>query len=158
MGIFDDDDDLLGGLLDFDGDGKTSLDEEFMGYLAFEEMTSPDDESDASEEPAPTYVGGGGADFVDNPYSSWKDDCIEGLDFAVYPESYTSLSDYLDALAAVFNYQTNFNFNFINSGCDSEFEFIESVKQEIEDVTGISQFDYVILSDYFNAANEYFDS
>lgn len=31
------DDDFLGGLFDFDGDGKTSLEEEFLAYCLFEE-------------------------------------------------------------------------------------------------------------------------
>ena len=35
-------DDILGGLFDLDGDGKTSLDEEYIAYKIFEETTCND--------------------------------------------------------------------------------------------------------------------
>ena len=38
--------DLLGGLFDFNGDGKTDLGEEFLAFKMFEEVTEGDDDED----------------------------------------------------------------------------------------------------------------
>lgn len=44
MSIFDDD--FLGDMFDFDGDGKTSIDEEFLAYKMFEESFKDDENDD----------------------------------------------------------------------------------------------------------------
>ncbi len=47
VGLFD-----LGDLFDFDWDGKTSLEEEFLAYMMFEEMqkqSDPDDLDDSDD-------------------------------------------------------------------------------------------------------------
>lgn len=43
MGLFDS---LFGNLFDFNGDGKTTLDEEFLAFNIFEEATKDDDFDD----------------------------------------------------------------------------------------------------------------
>lgn len=55
-------DDFLGGLFDFNGDGKTSIDEEFLAYKIFEETTKEenddidnDDDDEIENDFIPTY-------------------------------------------------------------------------------------------------------
>lgn len=44
------DDDLFGGLFDFNGDGKTDLDEEFIAYTMFQEMQKEEERERYSRE------------------------------------------------------------------------------------------------------------
>lgn len=43
MGLFDDNNyDFFGGMFDFDGDGKTTWNERFLGFMSFEDFTKED--------------------------------------------------------------------------------------------------------------------
>lgn len=48
MSLFNDD--PFGGMFDLDGDGRTDLNEEFMAYKMFEEVTREDDDGDLSDD------------------------------------------------------------------------------------------------------------
>lgn len=47
--------DFFGGLFDFNGDGKTSIDEEFLAYKIFEETTKEESDDENEDDFIPTY-------------------------------------------------------------------------------------------------------
>ncbi len=160
MGIFEtDNDDLLGGLLDLDGDGKTSLDEEFMGYLMAEELLKTAAGTD-EEEDTDTAVYEPEADLSDVVLedTSWRYGCTVGPEFFIDPNDYSSLDDYLLALETEFESQTDNNFYFLPVQCSSESEYVDQVNDEIELETGLDIIDYINQEDYFEAVREYFEN
>lgn len=96
MGLFgNNNNDLFGGLFDFNGDGKTSWDEEYIAYRIFEECTKDDNSSGGS-------YGSYGSDYSGsygnyNRYE-WRESCEDGTEFGVDPEDYETEEEYDDAL------------------------------------------------------------
>lgn len=93
MGLFDENDEgLFGGLFDFNGDGKTTWDEEFIAYKIFEECTKDEDDSDSDFD----------SDLFDDTDDSdkyeWRIFCEDGTEYGVYPEDYETEEEYENAL------------------------------------------------------------
>lgn len=93
MGLFDKNDKgLFGGLFDFNGDGKTTWDEEFLAFKIFEECTKEEDDSDSDFD----------SDLFDDTDNSdkyeWRIFCEDGTEYGVYPEDYETEEEYADAL------------------------------------------------------------
>lgn len=93
MGLFDKNDEgLFGGLFDFNGDGKTTWDEEFIAYKIFEECTKDEDDSDSDFD----------SDLFDDTDDSdkyeWRIFCEDGTEYGVYPEDYETEEEYENAL------------------------------------------------------------
>lgn len=98
MGLFgnNNNNDLFGGLFDFNGDGKTSWDEEYIAYRIFEECTKDDNSSGGS-------YGSYGSDYSGsygnyNRYE-WRESCEDGTEFGVDPEDYETAKEYWEALS-----------------------------------------------------------
>ena len=72
---------FLGGLFDFNRDGKMDLSEQYLAYKIFEEC--------AKEEPK------AGLSFSDD---SWREDCEDGSEYGLDPEDYDSEEEYEEAL------------------------------------------------------------
>lgn len=90
MGLFgNDNNDLFGGFFDFNGDGKTTWDEEYIAYKIFEECTKEDNSSGGSG-----FSGG----FDDSYGYEWRDYCEDGTKFGVDPEDYETEEEYNEAL------------------------------------------------------------
>lgn len=80
MGLFgNDNNDWFGGIFDFNGDGKTTWDEEYIAYKIFEECTKYDNSSGG------LHFSGG---FDDSYGYEWRDCCEDGTKFGVDPEDY----------------------------------------------------------------------
>lgn len=93
MGLFDENDEgLFGGLFDFNGDGKTTWDEEFLAYKIFEECAKEEDDSDSDFD----------SDLFDDTDDSdkyeWRIFCEDGTEYGIYPEDYETEEEYEDAL------------------------------------------------------------
>ena len=93
MGLFDKNDKgLFGGLFDFNGDGKTTWDEEFLAFKIFEECTKEENDSDSDFD----------SDLFDDTDNSdkyeWRIFCEDGTEYGVYPEDYETEEEYADAL------------------------------------------------------------
>ncbi len=93
MGLFDKNDKgLFGGLFDFNGDGKTTWDEEFLAYKIFEECAKEEDDSDSDFD----------SDLFDDTDDSdkyeWRIFCEDGTEYGIYPEDYETEEEYEDAL------------------------------------------------------------
>lgn len=93
MGLFDENDEgLLGGLFDFNGDGKTTWDEEFLAFKIFEECTKEENDSDSDFD----------SDLFDDTDDSdkyeWRIFCEDGTEYGVYPEDYETEEEYENAL------------------------------------------------------------
>ncbi|MDO4563724.1 MAG: hypothetical protein Q4C12_07830 [Clostridia bacterium] len=90
-------DNPFGGLFDFDGDGKEDLDEQFIAYMIFEEVTKKNNNDTSSAD----------FDLLDNdlhlnshtaPDTSWRDYCEDGLEYGVDAEDYETEEEYEEAL------------------------------------------------------------
>ena len=94
MGLFDKNDKgLFGGLFDFNGDGKTTWDEEYLAFKIFEECTKEEDND---------FDNGFDSDLFDDTDSSekyeWRLYCEDGFEFGVDPEDYGTEEEYEEAL------------------------------------------------------------
>lgn len=89
MGLFGNNNDWFGGIFDFNGDGKTTWDEEYIAYRIFEECTQDDNTSDGSD-----FSGG----FDDYARYAWRDYCEDGTEYDVDPEDYETEEEYNEAL------------------------------------------------------------
>ena len=79
MGLFDKNGKgLLGGLFDFNGDGKTTWDEEYLAFKIFEECTKEDDTDD-------DFLSDDLDLFSSRPYSFRTDDKVKIGDTVVVP-------------------------------------------------------------------------
>ena len=118
MGLFgNNNNDLFGGLFDFNGDGKTSWDEEYIAYRIFEECTKDDNSSGGS-------YGSYGSDYSGsygnyNRYE-WRESCEDGTEFGVDPEDYETEEEYNEAL-----YKAKYGWrecceSFLDTGVDPE--------------------------------------
>lgn len=86
MGFFDkDNNSLFGRLFDLNGDGKTTMEEEFLAFKIFEECTKSEDPmlSDNSDH--------------SNMYE-WREHCDDGIEFGIFPEDYENEEEYEEAL------------------------------------------------------------
>ena len=73
------------GLFDFDGDGKTSLGEQWIAYNIFKECTKEDDDDDS-------YL------YDDEEDYSWREFCDDGSEYGISPEDYEEEWEYEEAL------------------------------------------------------------
>lgn len=83
--------DFLGGLFDFNSDGKTSLSEKYIAFRVFEECTKEDRKTnDFFTDPPP----------VSNALEKgdWRSKCNSGFEFGVFPEDYKTEEEYNEAL------------------------------------------------------------
>lgn len=90
MGSSGKDNGFLGGLFDFDGDGKTSMFETFLAYKMFEECTKEDEDEDEDESFDP--------DPDSDTELSWRDFCDSDPEHGIDPEDYESEEEYEEAL------------------------------------------------------------
>ena len=86
MGLFDKNDKgLFGGLFDFNGDGKTTWDEEYLAFKIFEECTKEENND---------FDNDFDSDLFDDADSSdkyeWRLYCEDGFEFGVDPEDYST--------------------------------------------------------------------
>lgn len=131
MGLFDKNDKgLFGGLLDFNGDGKTTWDEEFLAYKIFEECLK-EQEDDADDD--------GFGLFDDSDCSDkyeWRLYCEDGFSVGVDPEDYETEEEYEDALNnAKYGWRENCE-SFLDMGVDpenyeTEEEYEDALEEEI---------------------------
>lgn len=116
MGFFDDDD-IFGGLFDFDNSGDTDVGEELLGLSMageiLDEEFSDDEDEDEDKYEWRDYCEDGSEFDVDpedfeteEEYNSaletamyaWRDYCEDGSDYGIYPEDYDTLEEYLEDL------------------------------------------------------------
>ena len=83
----------LGGLFDFNGDGKTDLGEAFIAYQMFEEYRK---ENDADEDVSLDH----GLDLDLDPSKDdlWRSYREDGAEFGIFPEDYETEEEYSEAL------------------------------------------------------------
>ena len=109
MGFFDDIfGQPFGGMFDMNGDGKTDLGEEWLGYMVIKECMKEEKENSADY----SFSGGSGLlydsleddsldEFVDDEASSvhdWRLYCEDGSDYGIDPDDYDTEEEYLEAL------------------------------------------------------------
>ena len=135
MGLFDKNDKgLFGGLFDFNGDGKTTWDEEFLAFKIFEECTKEEDDSDSDFD----------SDLFDDTDNSdkyeWRIFCEDGTEYGVYPEDYETEEEYENALdEAKYGWRDNCE-SFLDTGVDpedyeTEDEYEEALAEERERIS-----------------------
>ena len=128
MGLFDKNGKgLLGGLFDFNGDGKTTWDEEYLAFKIFEECTKEEendfdndfdsdlfDDTDISDKyewrdyvevdyllgifPEDYETEEEYLEAVNEAKYAWRDTCEDGSDVCIDPEDYENEDEYNDAL------------------------------------------------------------
>ena len=130
MGLFDKNDKgLFGGLFDFNGDGKTTWDEEYLAFKIFEECTK-EEEND--------FDNGFDSDLFDDTDSSdkyeWRLYCEDGFEFGVDPEDYETEEEYEEALnEAKYGWRDNCE-SVLDTGVDPEdFETEEDYEEALEE-------------------------
>ena len=135
MGLFDKNDKgLFGGLFDFNGDRKTTWDEEFLAFKIFEECTKEENDSDSDFD----------SDLFDDTDNSdkyeWRIFCEDGTEYGVYPEDYETEEEYADALdEAKYGWRDNCE-SFLDTGVDpedyeTEEEYEEALAEERERIS-----------------------
>lgn len=94
MGLFDKNNKgLFGGLFDFNGDGKTTWDEEYLAFKIFEECTKKE-ESDYDSDLDSDLL----SDTVLSDKYDWRLYCEDGFSYDVDPEDYEAEEEYEEAL------------------------------------------------------------
>lgn len=100
MGFFDD---LFKSPFDFNGDGKVSLDEEWIAFNIMQECMKEDKSTSGSFSVNDDYEDD--TDLLcseedDNTVldTSWRDFCEDGSEYFIYPEDYDTEEDYIEAL------------------------------------------------------------
>ena len=68
---------IFGGLFDFNNDGRTDAGEEWIAYQIMREVMEPQDSG-------PAY--------------DWRDTCVDGSEYGVYPYEYDTGAEYLEAI------------------------------------------------------------
>lgn len=95
MGLFDKNDKgLFGGLFDFNGDGKTTWDEEYLAFKIFEECTKEEEKDFDNDFDSDLFDD---TDISDK--YEWRLYCEDGFEFGVDPEDYETEEEYEEALA-----------------------------------------------------------
>ena len=130
MGLFDKNDKgLFGGLFDFNGDGKTTWDEEYLAFKIFEECTK-EEEND--------FDNGFDSDLFDDTDISdkyeWRLYCEDGFEFGVDPEDYETEEEYEEALnEAKYGWRDNCE-SVLDTGVDPEdFETEDEYQDALEE-------------------------
>ena len=86
MGLFDD-------LFDFNGDGKTTWDEEYLAFKIFEECIKEQGEDLNDDFDSDLSDDAGGSERYE-----WRLYCEDGTEFGVDPEDYATEEEYAQAL------------------------------------------------------------
>lgn len=68
---------IFGGLFDFNNDGRTDVGEEWIAYQIMQEVMEPQDSG---------------------PVRDWRDTCVDGSEYGVYPYEYDTEAEYLEAI------------------------------------------------------------
>jgi len=130
MGLFDKNDKgLFGGLFDFNGDGKTTWDEEYLAFKIFEECTK-EEENDFDND--------FDSDLFDDTDISdkyeWRLYCEDGFEFGVDPEDYSTEEEYNEALnEAKYGWRDNCE-SVLDTGVDPEdFETEDEYQDALEE-------------------------
>lgn len=130
MGLFDKNDKgLFGGLFDFNGDGKTTWDEEYLAFKIFEECTK-EEENDFDND--------FDSDLFDDTDISdkyeWRLYCEDGFEFGVDPEDYETEEEYNEALnEAKYGWRDNCE-SVLDTGVDPEdFETEDEYQDALEE-------------------------
>ena len=130
MGLFDKNDKgLFGGLFDFNGDGKTTWDEEYLAFKIFEECTKEENND---------FDNDFDSDLFDNTDSSdkyeWRLYCEDGFEFGVDPEDYETEEEYNEALnEAKYGWRDNCE-SVLDTGVDPEdFETEDEYQDALEE-------------------------
>lgn len=130
MGLFDKNDKgLFGGLFDFNGDGKTTWDEEYLAFKIFEECTKEEDND---------FDNGFDSDLFDDTDISdkyeWRLYCEDGFEFGVDPEDYETEEEYNEALnEAKYGWRDNCE-SVLDTGVDPEdFETEDEYQDALEE-------------------------
>ena len=103
MGFFDD---LFNSPFDFNGDGKVSLDEEWIAFNIMQECMKEDkstsgsffadDDYEDEDDDIDLFCSEEDDDTVLD--TSWRDFCEDGSEYFIYPEDYDTEEDYIEAL------------------------------------------------------------
>ncbi|WMJ22901.1 hypothetical protein RBG61_13050 [Paludicola sp. MB14-C6] len=110
MGLFDNHNkDVFGGVFDFNGDGKTTLDEVFIASKFFEKTTKEDNETD-------DISFDNDLDFSSNASENneWQDFCDDSEELGISPEDYETEDEYNEALE-----EAEYAWN---NGCDDGYD------------------------------------
>ena len=143
------------GLFDFDGDGKTSLGEQWIAYNIFKECTKEDDDDDS-------YL------YDDEEDYSWRDFCDDGSEYGISPEDYEEEWEYEEALEEAKYAWRDECEDGVEYGVDPEdYETAEEYEEALEEVKyawredcedgfeyGVDADDYETLEEYEEALRE----
>lgn len=100
MGFFDD---IFGGFFDFNGDGKTTWDEEWIAYKILEDINKENSDAD-SDSHGFFHTGGhshvSNSDIFDDAEDdySWRTWCEDGSEYGIFPDDYKTEEEYIEAL------------------------------------------------------------
>ena len=82
---------LFGGMFDFNSDGKEDLGEQWNAHKIFEECMKDEDEDDNDD----SFFDDSDYSFDSEDKYSWRDTCVDGIEYNVYPEDYETEEEYL---------------------------------------------------------------
>ena len=134
MGLFDD---IFGGLFDFNGDGKTTWDEEWVAYMIMQDIAKENEKEDSSYRSHSTnhHI----FDWYDNETDEdcendeWRLSAVDN-DYGIDPYDYDTEDEYLEAI--------------------EEAEKDEWRLSAVDNDYGIDPYDYDIEEDYLEAIEE----
>ena len=143
------------GLFDFDGDGKTSLGEQWIAYNIFKECTKEDDDDDS-------YL------YDDEEDYSWREFCDDGSEYGISPEDYEEEWEYEEALEEAKYAWRDECEDGVEYGVDPEdYETAEEYEEALEEIKyawrdncedgfeyGVDADDYETLEEYEEALRE----
>lgn len=84
----------FGGMFDFNRDGKEDLGERWIAHKIFEECMKDEDEDDNDD----SFFDDSDYSFDSEDKYSWRDTCVDGIEYNVYPEDYETEEEYIKAL------------------------------------------------------------
>ena len=90
----------FGGMFDMNGDGKTDIGEEWLGYMVINECMK----EDKKENSYSNYSS------ITNDTDFWQLDCEDGFNYGVYPDDYDTKNEYIEALEEAKNETGNQNY------------------------------------------------
>lgn len=147
MGWFDKDDKgMFGGMFDFNGDGKTTWDEELLGFQLLREYAKKQENNSASNS-ASDFKNNSESHFHndfepdvfndtdDSDKYEWRLYCEDGFEFGIDPEDYETEEDYEEALnEAKYEWRDNCE-SVLDTGVDpedyeTEDEYLEALEEE----------------------------
>lgn len=160
MGLFGDDkSDLFGGLFDFNGDGKTTWDEEYIAYRIFEECTMDDNFSGGS------YGSDYSGSYGNYNRYEWRDYCEDGTKFGVDPEDYETEEEYNEALKKAKYGWRECCESFLDTGVDPEdYETEEEYDAALYEAKYgwregcLSYYETGVLSEAYETEKEYWEA